>query len=299
MADLELSDPDPLVRNLVEAGMFTYIGRVLKDVEVVPCQRYLEDDDALRAAWAPVGADEAGGGEDPVDPRAAASMWSRFYVSAIATWPLMVLPAGIAVATAADRCAVVLEDRFPQRLRATSRRVDDPDQLRAEVFHGMFARHLAPLVDHMLRLVKLDPRVLWSNVGESIEAMYDVAMRRLTDPSLKDALAADRNLLLTAERLPGVDGPNPIRGTIWYEQVETEIYPGPVHVREMCCICFHIRTPTVYCRDCPMVSAKERATLYRDHHLGQWRDGAKGAPFGRDSLTASASAVPERSLSNV
>jgi ferric iron reductase protein FhuF len=277
----QLSDPDPHLRGLVESSRFTYIGHVPKEVITVPCQTYIENSEALRAAWVPVGIQERGGGDGPADARVDAAQWLRAYVAVVANWPLLALPSGIAVETAADRCAVVVEDGFPQRLRSTTRRIEDPKALREAVFHDLFERHFRPLIEHTLQLVRLDARVLWGNVIESITVSYDRALRAVYDPLLTDALAADRNMLLTAERLPGIDGPNPMHGMVWYEMVEPEIYPGPVSVRSMCCIAFHVRRPVDYCRNCPNVSAKERATLTRDF-IWEWlRKGTTGSPILR------------------
>jgi ferric iron reductase protein FhuF len=244
------------------------------------CIRYVQDgraeidDDDLRAQFVPIGKrerEECGHGPD--DPRADASHWLRYYCAAVATLPFMALAAGIPIDASIYRCAIEIEDGHPMRLltplaKPTAEALElmgthDREAIRAVTYGGLIERHMKPLIDRVVKVVKLDPRVLWSTVGEVLDIVTETAARRV-DAAIARSAREERDFVVSAEHLPGVDGPNPLRGTVTYELPCPDIYPHPTPLRPMCCIVFHIRRPEVKCRTCPLATPEERAVMWRD-----------------------------------
>jgi ferric iron reductase protein FhuF len=255
---------------LVDAATYITLRKPIQRTELILCGRYLDRPALLAEAWVPIGIRERAGQGGPEDQRADASMWLRYYAAAVATLPLMALAAGMVVDLSPARSAVMIYDGVPTRAIADPARVPPAGEvregLRGEVFANLFEKHLLPLVDRMLNIVKLDPRVLWSDVGESVDCLYAAAVGKVV-PDVAEAIESDRRVIFGDDRLPGVERPNPLKGTILYPVDAPEIYPHAAQVREMCCVVFHVRTPKEYCRNCPLLTPPERATKMREWSL--------------------------------
>jgi len=288
--DLDLAD---LVgRALGPAAAGRVFAEAPADREVIPAARFLEPD-ALRTAILRA-AGGAGIDDDALDLRPSAARWTRQYAAAILPAILAPLAAGVALDASIERCTIVMNGHLPGGLH-----LDDPaggalfwpervgavwehgrlaaslDDLRAHAFRTLFTQHLVPLFDQVLAQAKLSSDVLWSNVAEHATLIYDSARSHLTPPP--QALDEDDALLMKGASLPGLAGPNPLRGWIVREPVDQPDFPQPLLLRRVCSL--HYLLPDRigrFCSDCPLISKEERIAQARI---------ARGAPSGAASAT--------------
>lgn len=252
--------------------------------EVASCERFL-DREYLSRAVLRAGTFGTGAPRDDQDMRAAASRLIRSYVSAI-TAPIQVaLAAGVALDGAASRWSVVYKSDIPQSCFATREsavtlcderpttwrvsgtRVRTVHELRERAIGTLLRDHLRPLFDGVLQLVHLSPSVLWCNLAEPLDLLYEDVVGRL-DPVRQRPFAADHAALFEAEALAGVDGPNPLRGQLRWETISEPDFVRPLQVRNTCCAVFVLPDrPVRYCRNCPLVPTSELVTLVRG-----WRE---------------------------
>ncbi|WP_165694241.1 siderophore-iron reductase FhuF [Teichococcus deserti] len=171
----------------------------------------------------------------PADPRAVASLWSKYHFS---TWLVPALAANLLL----DTDLPVALDEAGLRLAADGAtigiEVADPG---APVGTDRFARivdgHLAPLIEELAKASGAAPRVFWGNAG----ALMELALTRLrggfpASPGL-DALAA-----LLAAKLDAAGRPNPLHAPIRYT---------PERKRRVCCLRYPIRD-LGFCGTCPL-----------------------------------------------
>ncbi|WP_298014147.1 siderophore-iron reductase FhuF [uncultured Castellaniella sp.] len=174
------------------------------------------------------------------DPRAIASLWSRWYFHTVMT-PLV--------------AALVLERACPV-----------PHAVRITAGHGVCGLHWAeeaptvhaldersaseypirlagPVIQALALASGTAPRVFWNNLGNLLEYLAGrMRPHPRADTSLQQALDA----MLDAPAL--ADGsPNPVRGPVRY-QADTQA--GTIRVRRLCCL-YYLLPGTELCGDCP------------------------------------------------
>jgi hypothetical protein len=215
------------------------------------------------------------------DVRAAASRLMRRYCGSLASAALVPLAHGVALDVSLPRVAFLIRDEMPMGVvldvadgswvcaeRPTAwpvegaRSVGTLAELRERAWQSLFSEHLAPAVDRVLSYAKLNPKVLWSTAAEQIDLLYENALEGFGPTELAN-LAADREVILFAETIPGQPGLNPMRDTLEWETIDDDAFPRPLQVRQICCVCFVIPGRNAYCRTCGLISQDERLTLWR------------------------------------
>ncbi|WP_065761044.1 siderophore-iron reductase FhuF [Pseudomonas defluvii] len=184
------------------------------------------------------------------DRRALASLWSKDYF-------LTVLPAVVAsslvlgwhLPVTLDDIEVVIDAQgLPARLVLPNpgERVapDDAWQRFAPLIEG----NLEPFIDALARVVKLSPRVLWSNAGNYVESIVGVLAER-GFPT--DTLAHGEALIRVREWPHGKR--NRLFEPVRYVQMPGP--QGPLQIRQRRQCCLRDGLPGYECcSDCPLIS---------------------------------------------
>jgi hypothetical protein len=141
--------------------------------------------------------------------------------------------------------------------RAMVPMVPTHEALRAQVWRQLFAEHLAPLFDTVLGMVKVSPRVLWASAAEAAGRVATLAAEQLSAQEARPFID-EVDAILAAERLPGLSGPNPLRGLLDWKDIGRSDFPHGLMLRSVCCMCFTLpdRRGQVYCGACPLPSVE-------------------------------------------
>lgn len=188
------------------------------------------------------------------DPRATLSIWVKWHLNAVLP-PLLMADVllGWRLPLALDDVTfVIADDARTAAMRCQREGVvsttDDPFERFDELIFG----HLAPLVTLFAARTGLTRRVLWSNIGNTFEAM----LRRIENVSGRSERLVSADRLLTEPRWP--DGRiNPIHGAVHYIG---EDRPADRR-RKVCCLQYRLPDRR-FCTACPIDEARESACAH-------------------------------------
>lgn len=281
-----------LTRQLEELGRWMRDRFVVEPAptdEVVPAERYLGVD-FLRSAidrakfnqlTAIRGVSEA----DDVDLRIAVSRFTRQYASSVSAVALTALGCGVGLDLSAARCRMIVRSNVPfvvvveipegEPLRCLERPTDWPvegrtvatlAELRDHVWRALYGEHLAPLFDRAREVTRVSPNLMWSNAAEWVGNVSDAADEYLGAERARPFLA-DRRALLEREALPGLAGPNPLRGLLEWLPFAAPDFSNGVQTRHVCCVTYLLPDRLGrLCQNCPFLSVEDRAALIRERH---------------------------------
>ena len=225
------------------------------------------------------------------DIRAAASRFMRRYLLSVATPTFLALTHGIGWELPLERISVVMRPDLalgavidlrgletytsrerPSEWPVTGRDVS-LDELRDHALRPLFGDVHVRSFDKVLGHVRVSPRLLWSTAAENLDYYYDNAIA-YTEGEERDRYAVDRDLMLFGDTVPGIEGDNPMKGLLaWDDFSDDARFPRPRQVRIVCCANYVIPgRGTKYCRTCGLVSQAERRKSWE-----QFVDGAKNA----------------------
>ena len=271
--------------------------------EVVAATRYLEPD-FLRAAIERVRVSAAAGIRDPdgdeadVDVRIAVSRFTRHY-ACVSLAALTALANGVGIDASADRCRFVIRGNVPfiaviddaapitcaerpNGWGVRGREVGSLRELREHVWRKLYAENLVPLFARVHEITKVSRDLVWTNAAEWCSALSGSADEYL-DPDRAAPYVEDRLALLDAAELPGVAGPNPMRGLIRWDAYDAADFPRGVEMRRICCVTFMLPDRLGrLCNTCPHLPLDERVALVREQH---------GKPMGTPSGPAERRAI--------
>ena len=258
--------------------------------ETIPCLELLTTErmtgyfERAIAEWSANPSDE--------DIRAAASRFMRRYLLSVATPAFLSLTNGVAWELTLERISVVMRPDLAlgaaidlRGLKTyVSRERPSPwpiergvqtslEELRDRALRPLFGDVHVRSFEKVLGHVKVSPRLLWSTAAENVDYYYDNALD-YTQGDEHERYATDRELLLFGETVPGVEGDNPMKGLLgWDDFSDDPRFPRPRQVRIVCCANYIVPgRQTKYCRTCGLVSQPERRTSWE-----QFVDGAKNA----------------------
>jgi len=133
-----------------------------------------------------------------------------------------------------------------------------------------YFRHLSWLFGEVVAAIKVSPQLLWSTVAEQVDLLYDNA----ADGPSADAFARaepDRELMLFGDRVPGIDGPNPLHGLLYWETADGPEAGHRIQVRRVCCANFVVPGRSQgYCRNCDIITPQRRIEMWNE-----WRDAVR------------------------
>ncbi len=299
MSDTVVRSPAPwevaLRRELTALGRWfegRYVAEPGRDDDVVPATRFLEPD-FLRAAIArgqttsfhPTASSESASSEDDddVNLRIAVSRFTRQYASSVSAVALAGLAQGVGLDVSASRCRILFYHDVPFRTsldtenmtflrcaeRPTSWSVDGPtvesvDELRQLTWRRLYGEHLAPLFELVRQVTSVSQALLWTNAAEWVGEISDAADEYL-DAEAARPYVADRVAAFEAESLPGVAGPNPLRGRVEWHAYDAPDFPHGVEVRKHCCMTYLLPDRLGrLCSNCGFLPLEDRVALIRE-----------------------------------
>jgi hypothetical protein len=255
---------------------------------------------------------------DTVDPRAAASRITRQLSGFLTYVAGTALARGVGLDLSLANCKIAVRYNLPFAValdvqdeaiarcaeRETAwtgdgRVLDTLGELREIVWRSLYAGALAPLFATTAQLVKAAPSLHWSNAAEAAGILSDAAEEYLGEAEARP-FVADRHALLEAETLPGVPGPNPMRGLLTWIPGDLPEVPSGVMTRRVCCLSFYMPDRLGrLCQDCEFLPLDERIALIRERHgLSQTAPRgpaeAQAKRRGMEKVTARAARRPER-----
>ena len=230
------------------------------------------------------------------DIRAAASRFMRRYLLSVAAPAFVALANGVAWDLTLDRISVVMRPdlalgavidiRGLETYTSAERPTSWPVSGRSTTLADLRERALRPLFadihvrsfERVLSHVHVSPRLLWSTAAENVDYYYDNALDYLSGDE-RDRYAADREYLLFSDALPGVEGGNPLKGLLsWDDFRDDPRFPRPRQVRTVCCANYVVpgRNPR-YCRTCGLLTTEQRRELW--DKFANDRDFATAVPW--------------------
>lgn len=296
----------PLVEQMTELDRWVrgrYVAAPSESDEVVPATRYL-DPDFLRAAIervrvaAAAGIRDADRDEADVDVRIAVSRFTRHY-ACVSLAVLTALANGVGLDASAARCSFIIRGNVPfisviddpapitcaerpNPWGIRGREVATVRELREYVWRKLYAENLVPLFARVHELTKVSRDLVWSNTAEWCSTLSGAADEYL-DPARAVPYVEDRVALLEGPELPGVPGPNPMRGLIRWDPYDAPDFPRGVEMRKVCCVTYMLPDRLGrLCSNCPHLPFEERIALVREQH---------GQPMGTPSGPAEQRAI--------
>ena len=256
------------------------------DAEWVPALRY-RDLAFLRSQIAR-GADMSSPLDSPnpdVDVRVALSRFTRQYSSSVVSTALVALGCGVAIDMSAARCTMKVEANIPFRVfvdftgmelvtcaarpnpwGVRGREVATVDELREHAWRTLFGGHIAPLFTDVLSLIKVNGSLAWSNAAEWVANVSDAADEYLT-PERARPYYEDRVALLERDLIPGVPGPNPLKGIMHWEPADSPLCPHGVQTRQICCLTYMLPDRLGrLCQNCLFLPPPERVAMVEERH---------------------------------
>jgi hypothetical protein len=227
--------------------------------------------------------------EREVKLAAAASRFTRYYMSSLSFAAFVGLAHGVGLDLAAHRCTKVIMHGLPgiyligdgdpgdgvvtcaERPAAwpiDGQTVATIGELRAHVWKQLYGEHFAPLIALTRELTRAPGNLLWSNAAEMVAFVADQAVA-LLGPTEAAPFVEDADALLNADGIPGVAGPNPMRGLIEWIPVDEPDFPRGVQLRPHCCITYVLPVRTgLLCGNCPFLPLEDRIALTRERLKG-------------------------------
>ena len=219
--------------------------------------------------------------EDPKeeDIRAAASRFMRRYLGCVQAPTIVALANGVAWDLTLERISIVWRadlplgsvidirglEAFTTPERPTSwpikgTMVPTLEDLRVRALTPLFGDVHLRSFERVLASVRVSARLLWSQAAEDIDYYYDYALELLHGEELA-RYASDRERILFSDTLPGIEGPNPMKELLAWDDFRDDprFPPRLLQVRNVCCFNYVIPgRPEKYCRTCGLLSQEER-----------------------------------------
>ncbi|ACC73165.1 siderophore-iron reductase FhuF [Paraburkholderia phymatum] len=187
------------------------------------------------------------GGDAERHARALLSQWSKYYFALAVPAALvsaLVLQRPLDMAPA--RCVLLLTDGMPEALYlphdALGEMTDDP----ARRYASLIDEHLHSLVDQLASMTKIAPRVLWSNVGNLLDSLFEQC-------AAMPGAQRDAAWMFESRALFGADEPNPLRTPVRHVTPASKRLPVPFRARRVCCVRYEIPGEDQLCASCPLL----------------------------------------------
>lgn len=203
----------------------------------------------------------------------AASLWNKHYNAAVVSGVLAAMTlGGIGLDGSIANTSIMLDHGLPKALllhdargyvyqprlasaltaSSCGRRVAALPELHAAVIATTFEQHIRPVIEQLHALTRLSRQILWGNVANLCADLYD---RLALEPALAAIAHTDRALLLERDACPGLNGANPMLGTVCYERSAGAVMS---RVRQRCCLRYRLPEGTSCQKVCPRRHNEER-----------------------------------------
>lgn len=195
------------------------------------------------------------------DARALLSQWSGRYFS-------LILPPALVAARVLHRplemaladCTLVLRDGLPETLWLPAGALGDETDDVAGRYRSLCVDHLAPLIGLLSPKVRLAPRVLWSNVANSLE--YALATGFAGEGAQQDA-----DYLFGRRKFFDTGRANPLYRPVRYLASPSPSLASPFRARRVCCLRDRLPGQNMLCSSCPKLLQLDEAELAEQQRL--------------------------------
>jgi len=201
------------------------------------------------------------GGDPERHARALLSQWSKYYFG-------LVVPAALVSALALQRpldmnparCVLLLREGMPEALYlphdALADSTDDP----ARRYASLIDEHLRGVIDLLASMTKIAPRVLWSNVGNLLDTLFEQC-------AAMPGVTRDAAWMFESCALFGGDEPNPLRVPVRDVTPRSALLPAPFRARRVCCVRYEIPGEDQLCASCPLLLTMSDEELARQEAI--------------------------------
>ncbi|MGS0743047.1 siderophore-iron reductase FhuF [Glaciimonas sp. GG7] len=189
------------------------------------------------------------------DRRALFSQWSKYYFSLVI--PAVVVAARILhrpLNMALDTSTLVLRNGMPHALYLPADALGTVSADPAIRYRSLCMEHLAPQIAAFSTVAKIPQRVLWSNVGHTLEyALSTIAAEK--------KVAHEIAYLFERQAFFETSQPNPLHHAIRYRQPASPQLPDPMRVRRICCLRNQLPGEEILCTSCPLLLTLDASEL--------------------------------------
>ncbi|MEM5339228.1 siderophore-iron reductase FhuF [Paraburkholderia azotifigens] len=187
------------------------------------------------------------GGDADRHARALLSQWSKYYFG-------LAVPAALVSALvlrrpldmAPERCVLLLNEGMPEALYLPHDAPGEPTDDPARRYASLVGEQLRGVIDMIASMTKIAPRVLWSNVGNLLDSLFE---RCAAVPGAE----RDAAWLFESRVLFGGDEPNPLRTPVRDVMPRSTLLPAPFRARRVCCVRYEIPGEDQLCASCPLL----------------------------------------------
>jgi len=284
---LQLRILDDIITNFQQTvgngyGLSTFLVPPPENAVTIPAVQYLQPDNLLAIFKA---SNEYARSQDL---RVAASLWNKRYswtplpdVLALMTY------AGLGLDASLDNVSFVFKEGelqglwfhdlsrtviYPERSPISIPRdssvktVNSAEQLHQFVFKGLFANHLAVIVDRIQALTKLSKKTMWGNAVNASHGLFE----DLQEHASSKAIQTDYSALFEQPYSAVMPGRNPLYNLLRTQQLDEPGLPTEVTFRATCCLIALIPPDHKKCGNCPLITPEERldrlrSKLKREH----------------------------------
>ncbi len=288
---LQLEFLDDIITNLQKTvgggfGHSILLSPPPEDAVTIPAVQYLQPDNLLAIFKA------SPQYERSQDLRVAASLWNKRYswtplpdVLALMTY------AGLGLDASLDNVSFVFKEGelqalwfhdlsrvviYPERLPfpisqdGSIKTVDSVDQLHQFVFKGLFANHLAIIVDRIHGLTKLSKKTMWGNAVNASHGLFE----DLQEHADSEAIQIDYSALFEQPYSAVMSGRNPLYNLLRTQQLDEPGLPAEVTFRATCCLITLIPPEHKKCGNCPLMTPEERLVRLRKKFKREYENSA-------------------------
>ncbi|MBN3754902.1 siderophore-iron reductase FhuF [Paraburkholderia sp. Tr-20389] len=187
------------------------------------------------------------GGDAERHARALLSQWSKYYFALAVPAALvsaLVLQRPLDMAPA--RCVVLLNEGMPEALYLPHDALGEPADDPARRYASLIDEHLHGVIDQLASMTKIAPRVLWSNVGNLLDSLFERC-------AAMPGASRDAAWMFESRVLFGGDEPNPLRTPVRNATPRSKLLPAPFRARRVCCVRYEIPGEDQLCASCPLL----------------------------------------------
>lgn len=128
----------------------------------------------------------------------------------------------------------------------------DRGEWRRESLKQLFAEHLFPLMNHLIKETKISKLILWENVAIYIYWLYEKVLFSHEDTEIIKRAKEDFLYLIN-------EAPGDIFGNLNHnplkkydnDPVFIREYDGEIRIRTTCCFYYRLKNSSGYCKTCP------------------------------------------------
>lgn len=127
----------------------------------------------------------------------------------------------------------------------------DRNEWRKECIKQLFAEHLFPVVNHLIKETKIPKHILLENIAIYIYWLYEKILFSYDDMEIRGRAQEDFHYLI--HKAPGnffdIINRNPLKK--YDNDLVIREFEGEVRIRTTCCLSYRLKNGGKYCKTCP------------------------------------------------